>query len=83
MSGRGAAYNGEAPFRLTTGARGVRKQDLPEKVCPGCNLSFNSSRSGGGEGKASGKSSGGAIPVLGLVGALLVGGGLLIRRSIH
>ncbi len=57
----------------------------------GSSASVSGSGSGGGEIKASGKSSGGetkelprtggAIPALGLVGALLVGGGLLIRRA--
>ncbi len=57
----------------------------------GNSASVSGSGSGSGEIKASGKSSGGgtkelprtggAIPALSLVGALLVGGGLLIRRA--
>lgn len=57
----------------------------------GNSASVSGSVSGGGEIKASGKSSGGGtkelprtggdISALGLVGALLVGGGLLIRRA--
>lgn len=87
----GGSGNGDSSGSTGSGSTGSGSSGGSSGSGSSVNSDSGSGGSGGTEVKASGKSSGGGtkelprtggtLPVLSLVGALLVGGGLLIRRT--